>query len=358
MNYARLLLSPFVLSVAWFFVVIAITKLFARGPTLLSGVIALIFGAPILLSYLYFLTIRKIEKSLIFKKEGFIRRIITGRTVRTIFGIFTSIIFSWVALMSFSLYTPLEWITLFLSIPTYFAVYYFLLPRFRSEVIRPLASAKAIYWSAVIAAAITVCIQYLLLKLFGNFPDYPSLSFAIEIEKERIPFTTSGVLALAYHIAAIYQGAKSFIVSKIYNLFGVLIFVGGGFSIYLHFLLSISVFLLGKKELKRIVGPIALTEKPEIQRSEVAKLVFWLVILGIFTYFPILANIETVARNNSEIVSRLEEKILKVEEISGKYYRVGTVAETSQLKLKTLSMLKEETRRELEAEVDYAFDKM
>ena len=48
MNYARLLLSPFVLSVAWFFVVIAITKLFARGPTLLSGVIALIFGAPVI----------------------------------------------------------------------------------------------------------------------------------------------------------------------------------------------------------------------------------------------------------------------------------------------------------------------
>jgi hypothetical protein len=196
------------------------------------------------------------------------------------------------------------------------------------------------------------------LKLLGNPLNPSSLSSAIATEKANLPHTSSAILALVYHFIAIYRGTESFVLSKFDSFIANIVAVSGNFSSYLHFLLSISIFLVGKKELLRVVGPTTFEEEPKVSAGATANLAFWLVILGIFVYFPILGEFEKWAREHPDIAARVESGIVMVEEISGEYYQPGTSRKIAQIKLQTISQIRKDAVERLEKSIDVAFDKM
>ena len=344
------------ISLLWFVTVIILTKLFEVGPLGFSALIAIILMIPIFLSALYYLTIEKLEKTFIFRKEGLLRKILTGRLIGTVLSLLWSVLFSWYLLITFSFYTITDWLLLLFSLLVFLGIYQLLLPTFRKELVYPIDQSKAVYYSVVLSSFLMVILQYISLKLFIHPHPYLSLEEAISVARAKIPLTTSAFLTQIYQLATLYIGAKNYIAYKLYSISGLPIFLIGGTAIYLNFLLSVAVFIIGKREIMRALAPVVITENPKISPNEVFKLSLIATIFLMF-YFPLLSQLEEEALNHPKVVKHLESYVLKVEKIGENYFRQGTLAEIRRLKLTTISEFRRDAIERLESKIDEVFDR-
>jgi len=348
-------------SITWYFFIYLSKILFVCGPLALSSTTALLFSMPIIISLLYFKKIHKIKKLLIFKNKGLIYKILSGGFVGTIICILWGIGSSWFMLMQLQFYNWIDWFALFTTIPIYYSITNYLLEKFKKELQPFILMGETTFCSAVITSAIMVVFSIFLL-CFVKIPHYTSLKQAIETEESKIfVHTSSYFITYILYLCNIYNTVQYYFINHIINKpFSIFLFSLGNWSMFFNFCTILSIFFVGKDELKRIFSSeINLDQNPpSISNKKIALYAFITIFITFFIYFPLISIGEQEARQHPEIVNTTKQFIVRAEKIGELLYKPGTIEKIQKLKLELIAKYKEKCRERLQTEMNRSFDKI
>jgi len=316
-----------------------------------ASVVVFIFALPPSLAALYYVTVNKLEKSMVFKRQGIAYRLITGRLLWALFIFSASLLSTWLFMVKAAFSGFWDWFFLFLGAVTYYFIFNRLKIYFYRELKAPLVNGKAAFFAALLNGALLTFFCFLFLKsgLLG-FEVPSSVGEAVEAEKARVlPEVNDETLNLIFEIAALLFGVKKFFYGKALTL-APGVFYGlvalSNFASFFHYSLTLSLFAVGSRELSRVFRPISINAGREKLSLRIALSYFSVFIaVGALFYHYFYPEAQRLPEL-SAYVYRVEKIIFGWGEEG--YYRPGTLAQIEALREEYLSRLEEKRQEAVE----------
>lgn len=354
----------FLLAVSWLGLLYFFSKQAVVSPVwvLIPGVA--LAGLPVLAYGLYRITVRRIHGLSAFQQHGILYRLLNGRLVQGLLWIGYSIVFGFVTLFWVSSFTLLEWTFSLLSVPIMLAVF-LKLQRLTSVEFRPfMATHRALQLTAWSVPPVLTLVYLLALASFGpGQPAAGSLSAVMNsIAATPISDEASLLAQLAQRWADYYHQLRLFAFSRIPSegLLPLLIVASSSLALFVNLQLSVSAFLIAPGEYRRVINPLADSDRPApVTMGVSARATAVFVVLFFFVYVRLLVSVENALLAVPELpqrVSTVEQQVIRnVEQIEQRYFEVGTIAAIESARL-TIDLALEQSRQQVSHYARQGFD--
>ena len=355
-------LLPFLAAASvWLAAVYAVSSAQAME-IVLVGASLLLVGAPIGLAGIYTSTLRRQFKLLLFQRRGWLYGLLSRRLLRTLFWTAWALAMSFVLLLRFHVYGPVEWAVLAATIPM-FALVFAVLHRVSVKELRADAAVtEALVWSRRACPALMLLLYVGALAHWGDVPRHASLDQAIEVHRgSAAAWTGSALVREALYWGAYFDGLEAYALGRlggVDSLWPLLAMGAGNLAIFYNVCLALSCFRIPR------AGFVQARLAPRSFENVFAAAAVATFLVG-FVYFPLLARLDQYMARSPDparVRARLEQETTAVaqqvfERIDDGYYRPGTLAELASARTAALGAVGAAAER-FRREVDATFERL
>ena len=351
------------MSLAWLLLVFFASRLFVTQPLGFVVLSVFVFAVPVALSGGYSSAVNQIRTLSYYKEGGRAHRFLSHRWLRTLIWMVSSLVTTFLMLLQFATYTAIEWISLVIAIPLYWAchttIYRFLSSELKKSYV---ATSLTITWARWLSPLFMLCVYGLLVWFFSGITTYESLSAALEAKRAGLPVQAgSQIVQVALRISTFADGFKSYAVGYFLYLgshLPLLITALGTYVVFFNACTTLSCFLISTHEMRRVIGPLSDEDVPStIHRVRIFIASVVVTFVALFIYLPIFAGTEVWVKGHPEVLEKIGAIEKQVENIDGAIYSSGTIEKIKLAKSDLLGKLNV-SRATMESQVDRAFDRM
>lgn len=327
------------------------------------------YATIIMLSGMYVGVLRKAHDNTLFRKDGWLYSVLSKRLLLAIGWFVWGVVSAFFVMIQLNLYSSKEWMVFALTFPVYFVVFIFC----RNLLARNVQSLHviriALTWARWMVPWIMVAIYAIVAWQMTSVQKVAQpVTLKESIAQKRGHLVISGGSAIVDETLQIYsaiEGGVEFVTAKLGELSNTLatfLSVFAAFIVSYNVCLLLSCLIIPISEYRRLLAPITdLSEPPPVSLLHVALLTAVVAFLSIFVYLHGIVALETwISQSEKWKAGRkiIEETVIvKVDEISGKYYKAGTIAKIEDLR--TIAWKNSVTAtNDLDRKVDEAFAAM
>jgi hypothetical protein len=361
----RGLFSYFFKALIWAGLIFLLAKEFAVNDFWIVVLSVFLLSIPIGVSGIYGSTIRQIRRLTIFAEKGWFYRLFFGRSLKIVLWTCWALGTSFFMLVQFHTYAKLEWFVFFLIIPVFWIVFSLFRRLFVHEFKAYIITHMALTGARLLSPIIMLVIYYVLMRYFGNIPEYASFQQAIYAQKAAVADMTGS--ALVWEVSqylAIYDGTKAYVLGRLggQDTLWALISIGlGGYVIFYNACAMLSCFLIPGVEYRRLFNPLSDDKPQAIALSRIATIVAVFTFISLFIYLPLFAYIEFWVKQTTKITharqSTESQFIQKLEQIDNVFFKQGTLEQLQAAKIDSLHKV-DISLAQLDGQIDRAFDRM
>ena len=284
------------------------------------GATALFFGLLIFVALAYAGTVRREHALAVFKSKGRLYSILSGRLVRGCAWLVFAMVMALVLFLQMHAYSAVEWGILSLAPVVLLTMFAWLRRPARAEVREDMADGMALLLALRTSPAIMAALYVLAVALLGDLPRHESLGVAIDASRTAATqWSGSELVGEGLHWMSYFDGLKTYAVSHVGEL-GALpalaLLLVASYTIFLGACLALTPFLVSLREYRRA---------RMVPRWGMAVLGFAAVaIAGAYG----LDSLNSWVKDSSALRDfRVTMERVSVEEIDGRFYRVGSRAD-------------------------------
>jgi hypothetical protein len=355
-------LAPFL---CWACVWLGFCFLASRGlksqplPVVMFTVIAL--AIPVALAGAYGAAISQIRTLSYYKLGGWGYAIFSRRLFASLFWLIWSILSSFLLLLQLSLLSTHQWVVMIISPFVYFGSFYILSSIYNRELKKPyIALSYSTKYSVIFSSIAMTIVLAIVYQLIGSEGGVQSLREAIDTQRANIQGRSqSDIIEIALTLLTLADGVKHYLAGRISISLEYLQSIVASISLFIVFFnasLTYSSFVIARTEYRRVFGvPSEDQVPPPLKGSRVALIAGAFALVVFFAYVPLIGQIETAAKNNQPLQSKLgviEKKL--VEKIDSTFYQPGTTIKIKAINSQLLTRLEAEKALVSEG-VDKAF---
>ncbi|MBU0943185.1 MAG: hypothetical protein KJ804_20815 [Proteobacteria bacterium] len=350
----------------WGITIFFLASHFGRGKFWLAVLSILLLSLPIFVCYLYSATIQQTKRLWGYCREGWYFRLWSGWFLKLVFSIALALCSAFFMLLQFHTYSPLEWTVFFAVIPLFWIIFV-ALEHFNSTELHPLlVTNTSLCWARWLCPLSMLLFFHLFQYAVVDIPPYESSLQAVYAQKDTVSdMTGSAFIFEVSQYLAWYNGVKIFALGHLGrqdSLWSLLITGMGSFIVFYNSCLSLSCFLIPRREYRRLFNPISDIEIPlpaSPRQIAWSTGIFTFVIL--FIYVPIMAHLESGILQNPQVVEvrkQIEAGLIpRLEQIDDQFFKEGTIARIQTAKLKALHKA-DISLALLQEKIDLAFARM
>lgn len=325
-----------------------------------------IIGAPILLSGIYRITIKRTHALSALQSDGDLHGLLKGRAIRVFFWIIYSIFAAFVSFFMFATFSSTEWAIASLAVVVLPMIYVPSMRKSAKNFKQFMATHKALQFSCWVSAGVLTAAYLLLLLITNAGENIPGTLTEILNNLDSKPINSSASLLAQYSIryADFLQVIKDFALSQFSQngvIFSVVTSLASAF-VFFNVTLALTAFLIPAKEYRRIFNPLVVTNNPAPISTNASALASSIsVILYLFIFVPTITSFEGRLRNDPELQERIESALVTgraaVQKIEEGLYQPGTIEKAEDLK-QQISLFGSEAREQLKAPIRSGFVNM
>lgn len=316
----------------------------------------------------YISLLRRIHEISIYKRDGWIYRLLSGRLLFAIGWFAYGVLSAFFMMVQLNLYTWKEWGVFALTFPIFIAVYL----TSRSLLARHLDTLHvtriAITWTRRLVPFLMALVLVIAWDALPNSDEFKPETLKESIENKRGHLAINGgaiIVDEALRIYSTIDGTLDFANQGLAELSDPLAMLASAIALLAvsyNVCLLMSVMSIPLSEYRRLVTPTSeISSPPPMSPIHVFSLFSVVTFISVFVYLYGFVALETSIRSSEKWQAsriEIEEKVIvKVDEIAGVYYKPGTIRKLESGKIQAWKDANESVA-ELERQIDYAFASM
>ena len=339
------------LSASWLALTYAVSR--SQSMEILHiGTALLLFSVPICLAGIYTSTLHLEFRLALFKERGWLYVLFSRRLLRNMWWIAFSIAMSFLLLLQFRMYMPVEWGVLAFVIPVLPITFNLFRRTFTKELRADVACSEALIWARRTCPAVMVVLYVFATALFGDLPQPDSFNEIHEAYQTRVDnWSGSALVYVGLSWTVYFDALKAYGLGHLgeFRALWALFAMGvGKYAVFYAACLALSCFLIPRD------GFMQARLVPRSNGTTFMVAAVTTIVLG-FIYFPGLASLD-------EYVSRGHvgpEPLVGTtcELIDGSCYRVGTCAQITTARAAVVARVAN-ANAHYRLEVDAAFEEL
>ena len=270
----------------------------SRGPTMgvvTVGLSMLLLGVPMCLAGICTGTLRRHRwLSALFRQKGRLYRLLSGRWLRIPLQTIWGLGISFLLLLQFHVYEPVEWAVVAATIPLFTILFAFSNRRLlKAGMHADMAVTEALAFTRWICPAVLLVLYVVAMMWWGDLPQHASIEAAIAAHTpEAADLSGSALVREALHWAGYFDGLKAYALGHLgpTDALGAWLLMGlalGNYALLYFACLALSCFRTPRAGFVRA----HLAPRSTEDMFKIAAVATFLVP---FIYFPVLAHIEQV----------------------------------------------------------------
>jgi hypothetical protein len=335
----------FLMAMIWGGIIFYLSKKFAANDFWIIPLSVLILSIPVAICGIYSGTVKQIRTAAAFKDRGVIHRFVTARPLMLILIVCWAIVTTFFMLIQFHTYSRIEWVSFFMVIPVFWLVFNFFKHLISKELKPYMVTNWALEWARILTSIIMLLVYVILVKCFGNIPEYASIQDAFSAQKGLVSdMTGSAMVHEASQYLSFYNGFKAYTISRTGTMndwWPLLFFTMGGYVVFFNACAMLSCFLIPKSEYRRFFGAPTDADDPlpvSGRRVFITSAIF--TFIAIFIYVPLFAYLEAWFQQKpqfAETRKKLEIIVIKnFEQIDDSLFKEGTIAKIDAARMEAL----------------------
>ena len=328
--------------VLWLLVTYVLAGSFAGGVLWHALVAIVVIALPLVCFVLYQRVMARTLRHLQYRRTSLFYRIFSGRLVSLVVALLTGLPGAVFLLIRLHVFSWQQWLLMLCAAPVFWIVYHWVHGLTATQYRPWLVTMRALGWSRILTPAL-LSLVYLLLTFLvaSDVPDAGTLADAIERSRMQVA-DLQGSVALRFtgEMLMIADGMLDYAIHYRSAGNSYLMWLAAAFDAWLVFWLACTVFsafMLPAPEWRRILVPLTDSSTPPavstqdlVLGSAVASF------LLLFVFLPLVALIETEARNNQPVQRAPEVFVLQLERIGDDWYKPGTSQQLEQARTQVL----------------------
>jgi hypothetical protein len=320
-----------------------LSRIFGASP-LWTILTVFLLAIPIGLGGVYGTTINQTRRLHIFGNQGWIYRLCSRRFLPVALWAVWALVSSFLMLIHFHIYTPLQWLVFALVVP-FFCLAFRASHRLLASELKPyLVIHMALLWARRLTPWLMLLIYLVILVQFDRPAEHLSLAEAIESVKAKGAGLQGSALAReASQLVALVQGTKAYALGQLGMadaLWALVLHGLAGLVIFYNACVMLSCLLIPRREYRRIFG--ALTDAdapPSLPPDRITRVAVIAAAVSLLVYLPLMFALEGwVSRGPiSERRQSAEAVVIpRLEQIGEALFREGTIAELNRASIEAI----------------------
>lgn len=319
------------MSFIWLWVAYAVS----RGPAMEVSAVGfgmLLLGVPMGMAGICTNALRRRRwLSALFREQGRFYRLLSRGWLSIVFWTIWGLLISFVLLLQFHVYKPVEWAVVASTIPVFTLLFAFFYRRFlKAGVHSDMAVTEGLAWTRVICPAVVLGLYVVVMVTWGDLPKYASIEDAIAVhtpdaaDRSRSAFVRETLLWVGY-----IDGLKAYAIGHLgptaaLGAWLLVALVLGNYALLYFACFALSCFAIPRAGFER-------ARLPPRSRKDVSIVAAYALSLVLFIFLA-LSHIEArisqspePARFRTNVQAAITPAIrVVVEQIGGDYYNQGT----------------------------------
>ena len=324
----------------------------------LVGTTMLLVGAPISLAAICISSLRRQYWLSLFHKQGLLYYLLSRQVLKSLFWTTWALSMSFLLVLRFHVYSPLEWTVLAATIPIFAIVFATLRRVLAKELRTDTAVTEALVWSRRICPAIVVLLYLGVLAYWGGVPRHASLEAAVDAHRAAADaWSGSALVREALQWNAWMDGIQEYTLSRVGAVdssWTLLATTAGtaaaNLGIFYNVCLALSCFRIPRAGFVRARLVPRSFERVFVTAAVATFLVG-------FIYFPLLARLDEYMATSPDPARVRTQTARILERIDDDYYEPGTLEKLARARAEVIARVSVAADR-FRIEVNAAFDRL